>query len=717
MENFEEITQIIKQAKNGNIDSLNILLDTYKERVYAIAFAVLKSKEDAEDAAQQTLITVWRNIHKLKKDEAFENWLYHIAHTRSLNILKSRNNSEVMADDTDDLYMSEVEKNELFLPNEYAERQDLKERLFKIINSLSAVQRETIVLYYFDDRNVSEISEIMDCSEGTVKSRLHHARNYIRNSITEQEQKSGEKFFGVALGTLPIEKFVEENIKANMPSAGEFANIFDSAQNGAFEVDGNAAFSFENDAFVKKGIVSTTKKAVPIGTKIAAALAGTVAVVVSAVIVVNSLIHPSDNQIVEMTKMPEIQVNTQAESESATTMPSTKPTEKATEQETVKPVSKNDKLRNTYLKYRDILIKNKNKIKMYNWQYKDDPAHPIVFADVMGDSTPEMIYIYSDNDVHDDDRTAKLDIVTFNGTDAVTACTYDMDGYSNRMGGGVFAFQIKGEKNLYTYYRQNGMSNNELYCRFIEKGDYKLEAKEVVYYQNDNGLGVEMDGRVSGKTVSEKEAKNARDNLIKNDDTLLLSSSNGIGESYPRTLGITAENQSMTYAEAINFLSDYIDKTQTDENDFSIISGAYHSVNNGMQTEYINIYSDGTFRSELSGNYADGLLETICNGRVNDFTHTDGTEYTFYAADTELENAPETTDTKYINGNSVTVTHTDSTFNSGQKFRFYKVGTNPDSISNFDSEAYTMGVPHKGDTTSWKMIVTSSGRIYIDNFD
>ena len=326
---------------------------------------------------------------------------------------------------------------------------------------------------------------------------------------------------------------------------------------------------------------SSAKKTVHIGAKIAGVSVGVVAVAVATVIAVNSILNTSTGNIRESlnsTEISMVQTYTEAKTEKATTVPKTNPTE----QETTKAVIQTDPLRNVYLKYRDVLIKNKEKIDMYNWQYKDDPEHPIVFADVMGDSTPEMIYIYSDNDVHEDDRTAKLDIVTFNGTDAVTACTYDMDGYSNRMGGGVFAFQIKGEKNLYTYYRQNGMFNNELYCRFIEKGDYKLEAKEVVYYQNDNGLGVEMDGRVSGKTVSEKEAKNARDNLIKSDDTLLLSSSNGMGESYPRKLGITAENESKTYAEAMQFLSDYIDKTEADKNDFSVISGAYRSVNNGM---------------------------------------------------------------------------------------------------------------------------------------
>lgn len=715
MLNAEEKTALIEQAKNGNVDSLNVILDTYKSNVYAVAFAMLKNKEDAEDATQQALITIWRNIHHLKKVEAFETWLYHIAYTRSLNILKSRSHYEVAENDSDDIYTSEVEENELFLPSEYAEREDLRERLFRIIDSLSAVQRETIVLYYFDDKNVTEISEIMDCSEGTVKSRLYHARNYIKNSIMEQEEQSGEKFFGIALDTLPIGQLITESVKADMPSEEEFANIIDLVKDGIFEVGSGDDFSVENDSFSKNGTVSSAKKTVHIGAKIAGASVGVVAVAVATVIAVNSILNTSTGNIRESlnsTEISMVQTYTEAKTEKATTVPKTNPTE----QETTKAVIQTDPLRNVYLKYRDVLIKNKEKIDMYNWQYKDDPEHPIVFADVMGDSTPEMIYIYSDNDVHDDDRTAKLDIVTFNGTDAVTACTYDMDGYSNRMGGGVFAFQIKGEKNLYTYYRQNGMFNNELYCRFIEKDDYKLEAKEVVYYQNDNGLGVEMDGRVSGKTVSEKEAKNARDNLIKNDDTLLLSSSNGMGESYPRKLGITAENESKTYADAMQFLSDYIDKTEADKNDFSVISGVYRSVNNGMSTEYIKIYSDGTFKSNVSGNSGETILEIICNGRIDNFSYDSNKEYSFNTADTKLNDEADTTETRYINGNPVKVAHYDTVFNSNQKFRFFKVGTNPDTITDFDSYAYKYGVCYSGDTTDKRMIVTEDGDIYIEDF-
>ena len=87
---------LVWQAKNGNAQALNALLDANKGKIYAAAYALLKNREDAEDAMQQALIAVWQNIGKLAAPEAFETWLYRVTYTRSLNILKSRKNNEMV---------------------------------------------------------------------------------------------------------------------------------------------------------------------------------------------------------------------------------------------------------------------------------------------------------------------------------------------------------------------------------------------------------------------------------------------------------------------------------------------------------------------------------------------------------------------------------------------------------------------------------------------
>ena len=107
---------LVIQAKNGNSNAINFLLDNNKSYIYAIAFAVLKNHEDAEDATQKTMITVWQNIGTLENPEAFKSWLYHIAHTRSLNVLQSKkNNRFILDEDISDLPHLEDMENDFML--------------------------------------------------------------------------------------------------------------------------------------------------------------------------------------------------------------------------------------------------------------------------------------------------------------------------------------------------------------------------------------------------------------------------------------------------------------------------------------------------------------------------------------------------------------------------------------------------------------------------
>lgn len=147
-DNLEQL--LILQAKSGNTDALNTLLTEKAENIYAISYAILKNKEDAKDAMQQSLITVWHSISSLENTEVFDRWLYRIVYTRSLNILKAKKSNEIiMDDDISEIIQAQNFESDLLLPSEYAEQNDLRERLFKIIDLLSAIQRETIVLYLF----------------------------------------------------------------------------------------------------------------------------------------------------------------------------------------------------------------------------------------------------------------------------------------------------------------------------------------------------------------------------------------------------------------------------------------------------------------------------------------------------------------------------------------------------------------------------------------
>lgn len=263
----DEQLHLVRRAKSGDSAALNALLDENKNRVYAIAFALLKNKEDAEDAMQQALITVWHSIQSLENEGAFDNWLYRITYTRSLNIYQTRHNKDMILDrDLGDISQAEFLESELMLPQEYAEKNDLHNRLFAIIDSLSPVQRETVVLHYFHDKGVGEIAEIMGCSTGTVKSRLYLARNSIRTEIEEQERRSGQRFYGFAVGVIPIGRFIAENTARTMLAPQVGAKILLAAQQAALSGGAAAAGAASTAAAATAAVAG----GLPIGGKIAA---------------------------------------------------------------------------------------------------------------------------------------------------------------------------------------------------------------------------------------------------------------------------------------------------------------------------------------------------------------------------------------------------------------------------------------------------------------
>lgn len=204
----EQQIQHVIAAKNGDKKSFEQLYTTYYSKVYGFARMILKNEHDAEDVLQETFITAWRKLDTLETPATFFVWIQIIA-KNLCNMQLRRKNLAILLDADQDIENFELEEAEEMLPAVYAERADLKERLGRIIDSLSDVQRQTVTLYYFNELSVDEISQIMECSPGTVKSRLFLARKAIKTEVEEQERKSGERFYGVAgIAMLPFGKLI-----------------------------------------------------------------------------------------------------------------------------------------------------------------------------------------------------------------------------------------------------------------------------------------------------------------------------------------------------------------------------------------------------------------------------------------------------------------------------------------------------------------------------
>ena len=282
----EKEIRVIEEAKAGNERAFEELYSRNYRKVYNLARSVTLNSADAADVLQQTFINVWKKLPSLNDTSSFDSWLQRITINESYNLLrKRRTDVSIDVEEEEDIHGVLTLESDIQLPQEYAVNEDLKDRLRKIIESLSEVQRETIVLFYYDELTIPEIAYAMNCSENTVKSRLSLARKAIKAEIQEEERKSGVKLYGIAgILTIPfgvafvklmdgftisaeaaslVAEGVHQDIAAMETTGTESAAAAENAADGAggTAAENTAASGAKSAAEVAKTVVSKAAKA------------------------------------------------------------------------------------------------------------------------------------------------------------------------------------------------------------------------------------------------------------------------------------------------------------------------------------------------------------------------------------------------------------------------------------------------------------------------
>jgi len=200
---MDKQTNIVLKAKSGERAAFEQLYVETKDKIYFLCLKFLKNEADALDIVSDTYLTAIEKLDTLKQPEYFETWLNKIAVNKCKNHLAK--NKAVLFSEQEDMerYAEELpELNKEFIPESYVTDKEKREQIMAVIDSqLSDVQRSVILMYYYSEIGVREIAEELDCSEGTVKSRLSSARNIIYKYVTDM-QKKGEVLF--SMGSIPL---------------------------------------------------------------------------------------------------------------------------------------------------------------------------------------------------------------------------------------------------------------------------------------------------------------------------------------------------------------------------------------------------------------------------------------------------------------------------------------------------------------------------------
>lgn len=210
---------------------------------------------DAEDLLHDTYLTAFEKLNQYRRDDNFKGWLHTIALHKYYNKLRAEK-PQLRADEFSEDYM---EEEEICIPQEYSEQKELQKMLMDTISeSLSDTQRITVMLYYYDEKSVSEIAQELDCPEGTVKTRLYHSRKILRNEFLKR---------GITLGGSVV--IVSSVLKVQ-------ASAFTASANSTAAILGSVLAKTAASTAIKS-VLAVTKGKIIAGTAVAVVAGGATA--------------------------------------------------------------------------------------------------------------------------------------------------------------------------------------------------------------------------------------------------------------------------------------------------------------------------------------------------------------------------------------------------------------------------------------------------------
>src|SRR5437870_2526461 len=180
---------LVTRAQEGDLAAFDELVQRYQERIYATIYHMTANHEDANDLAQEAFIKAFRALKSFKGDSSFFTWVYRIAVNRTINFLKQRKKRTQMSlNDLD--FNAEHDPDLVALISEKTPRRELnltelQARLNEAMQKLSETHRLVVTLHDIQGLSHEEISKIMDCNTGTVRSRLFYARQQLQAYLSD----------------------------------------------------------------------------------------------------------------------------------------------------------------------------------------------------------------------------------------------------------------------------------------------------------------------------------------------------------------------------------------------------------------------------------------------------------------------------------------------------------------------------------------------------
>lgn len=224
MNKNEVDVNLIQEVINGNEEAFNQLYDTYHRLVYFIAFELCHNDADAKDILQETFIQIKQSISSLQDPASFKAWMNRIVINKCKNLFRSKRNVDM--DENDVWYQNHVIEDRFYmLPENKLHMETDQLLVHELMKQLSDVQREVLIMRYFEHMSMQEMAEVLEVPIGTVKTRLLYGKNHLKELISAYEKENDIKIdFRVdSLGLSALFVYLYHNtslaIPVSMPKA------------------------------------------------------------------------------------------------------------------------------------------------------------------------------------------------------------------------------------------------------------------------------------------------------------------------------------------------------------------------------------------------------------------------------------------------------------------------------------------------------------------
>ncbi len=181
--------ELIERLKAGEEAAFKQLVETHQNRVYNTALGIVQNAEDAEDVAQEVFIQVYRSIQSFKGESKLSTWLYRIATTRALDLLRSKKSKKrfglvqrLFGDNNEPI----LEIPDFNHPGILLDKKENAAKLFKAIKQLPDNQKAAFVLHKLEEMSYQEVSAVLNTTVPAIESLMHRAKQNLRKILEKQ---------------------------------------------------------------------------------------------------------------------------------------------------------------------------------------------------------------------------------------------------------------------------------------------------------------------------------------------------------------------------------------------------------------------------------------------------------------------------------------------------------------------------------------------------